>query len=80
MRPDMMIVKLTDTEQHNFLPHDAEIGSRLPNLPPTMPSGKTRKIMILEEGLLQRCLIFGTGQGERTATYQARESTEAMWI
>ena len=24
MRPDMMIIKLTDTEQHTFLPHDSD--------------------------------------------------------
>ena len=32
MRPDMMIVEMTDTEQHTYLPHDIDTGSRLPNL------------------------------------------------
>ena len=26
MRPDMMIVELTDTEQHTYLPHDTDTG------------------------------------------------------
>ena len=50
MRPDMMVVEMTDTEQHTYLPHDTDTGSRLPNLQPTMPSGKARKIMIIEGG------------------------------
>ena len=50
MRPDMMIVELTDTEQHTYLPHDTDTGSRLPNLQPTMPSGKARKVTIVEGG------------------------------
>ena len=48
MRPDMMVVEMTDTEQHMYLPHDTDTGSRLPNMRPTMPSGKPRKIMIVE--------------------------------
>ena len=50
MRPDMMIVELTDTERHTYLPHDTITGSRLPNLQPTMPSVKARKVMIVEGG------------------------------
>ena len=50
MRPDMMVVELTDTEQHTYLPHDTDTGSRLPNLQPTMPSGKARKVTIVEGG------------------------------
>ena len=45
-----MIVELTDTEQHTYLPHDTDTGSRLPNLQPTMPSGKARKGTIVEGG------------------------------
>ena len=50
MRPDMMIFELTDTKQHTYLPHDTDTGSRLPNLQPTMPSGKARKVTIVEGG------------------------------
>ena len=50
MRPDMMIVEMTDTEQHMYLPNDIDTGSRLPNLQRTMPNGKTRKITIVEGG------------------------------
>ena len=50
MRPDMMIVEMTDTEQHTYLPHDIDTGSRLPNLQRTMPNGKARKITIVEGG------------------------------
>ena len=32
MRPDMMVVEMTDTEQHTYLQHDTVTGSRLPNL------------------------------------------------
>ena len=46
MRPDIMVVEMTDSEQHMYLPHDTDTGSRLPNLQPNMPSGKPRKIMI----------------------------------
>ena len=50
MRPDMMVVEMTDSEQHMYLPHDTDTGSRLPNLQPNMPSSKSRKIMIVEGG------------------------------
>ena len=50
MRPDMMVVEMTDTEQHTYLLHDTDIGSRPPNLQRTMPSGKARKIVIVEGG------------------------------
>ena len=38
MMPDMVIVEMTDTEQHT--------GSRLPNLQRTMPNGKARKLRV----------------------------------
>lgn len=44
----MMVVELTDTERHTYPPHDS--GSKLPNLQPTMPSGKARKVAIVEGG------------------------------
>ena len=50
MRPDMMIVEMTDTEQQTYLPHDTNTGSRLPNLQRTMPNGKARKVTIVEGG------------------------------
>ena len=81
MRPGMMVVEMADSEQHIYLPHDTRF--KLPNLQPTMLGGKPRKIMINQYcrgGLLQRCLILGKGQGESTATCQARGSTEAIWI
>ena len=45
-----MIVEMTDTEQHTYLPHDTDTGSRLPNLQRTMPNGKARKVTIVEGG------------------------------
>ena len=45
-----MIVEMTDTEQHTYLPHDIDTGSRLPNLQRTMPNGKARKVTIVEGG------------------------------
>ena len=46
----MMIVEMTDTEQHTYLPHGIDTGSRLPNLQCTMPNGKARKVTIVEGG------------------------------
>ena len=46
----MIIVELIDTEQHTYLPHDTDTGSRLPKLQPTMPSGKAWKVTIVEGG------------------------------
>ena len=50
MRPDMMIVEMADTEQHTYLPRDADTGSTLPNLPATMPNGRARRVTIVEGG------------------------------
>ena len=49
-RPDMMVVELTDAEQQTYLPHGTNTESRLPNLQPIMPSGKARKVTIVEGG------------------------------
>ena len=46
----MVIVEMTDTEQHTYLPHDIDTGSRLPNLQRTMPNSKARKVTIVERG------------------------------
>ena len=50
MRPDIMMVEMTDAERTKYLPHDADTGQALPSLPAEMPSGKTRKIHIVEVG------------------------------
>ena len=50
MRPDMMIVEMTDAEQHTYSPHNTDTGSRLPNLQATMPSGKAKKVTIVKGG------------------------------
>ena len=52
MRPDMMIIEMTHTEQRTYLSHDTDTGSRLPNLQRTMPNGKfkARKVTIVEGG------------------------------
>ena len=50
MWPDMMIVEMTDTEQHTYLPRDTDTGSTLPNLPATMPNGRARRVTIVEGG------------------------------
>ena len=62
MRPDMMIVEMTDTEQRTYLPHDTNTGSR----PPVHHAQRQSKESYNRGGrLLQRCLIFRKGQGER---------------
>ena len=50
MRPDMMVVELTTTEQRTYLPHNMDTGCGLPKLQATMPSGKTKKVTIVEGG------------------------------
>ena len=79
MRPDMMVVEMTDSEQHIYLPHDTDAGLRLPNLQPTMPSGKARKIITVEGGYCSDVSYLEKSQGERTTTCQAGGSTEAIY-
>ena len=50
MRPDMMMVEMTDEETTRYLPHDANTGQALPSLSAKMPNGTARKIHILEVG------------------------------
>ena len=50
MRPDLMIVEMTASEQHMYLQHDDTIGERLRSLTPYMPDGKARRIWIVEGG------------------------------
>ena len=59
--PDMMIVQMTDTKQPTYLPHDKDTAAatRLPNLQPTMPSGKAKESYDRGGRVLQQCLIFG---------------------
>ena len=75
-----MIVEMTDTEQHTYLPHDIDTGSRLPNLQRTMHNGKARKVIIVEGGYCSDVSYMGKGQGERTATCQPGGSIEAIRI
>ena len=48
IRPDVMIIEMANTEQHTYLPCDTDRGSRLPNLPATMPNGRARRVTIVE--------------------------------
>ena len=80
MRPDMMVVEMTDTEQHMYLPHDTDTGSRLPNLQPTMPSSKPRKIMIVEGGYCSDVSYLEKAKEKGQQQCQAGGSTEAIWI
>ena len=50
MRPDMMVVEMTESEQRRYLPHDANTGQTLPHLPANMPNGRQRRITIVEGG------------------------------
>ena len=50
MRPDMMIVEMTTTEQQQYLRHDDNSGSRLPPLIPVMPNGNPRCVKNVEGG------------------------------
>ena len=50
MRPDVMVVELSETERRQYLPHTADTGHTLPDLPSTLPNGKARKIYIVEGG------------------------------
>ena len=50
MRPDLMIVEMTASEQHMYLQHDDTTGARLRSLTPYMPDGKARRIWIVEGG------------------------------
>ena len=50
VRPNAMMIEMTEDEQRLYLHHDASTEAALPNLPPTMPDGTTRKISIAEMG------------------------------
>ncbi|DBA96919.1 TPA: hypothetical protein ACH3X3_013075 [Trebouxia sp. C0006] len=50
MRPDMMIVEMTTSEQQQYLRHDDNSGSRMTPLTPMMPNGNPRSIKIVEGG------------------------------
>ena len=38
MRPDVMVVELSETERRQYLPHTADTGHTLPDLPSTLPN------------------------------------------
>ena len=48
MRPDMMIVEMTYTEQHTNIPHDTDTGPRLPNLQRPILKSKARTVTIVK--------------------------------
>ena len=50
MRPDVMVVEMTDKERQQYLPHDARTGEELPELQATLPNGQARKVYIVELG------------------------------
>ena len=74
----MMIVEMTDTEQHTYLPRDTGAGSRLPNLQLTMPNGKfkERKVTNVEGGYC-RDVSYLEKVKEKG---QPGGSVEATWI
>ena len=45
-----MVVELSETERRQYLPHTANTGHTLPDLPTTLPNGKARKFYIVEGG------------------------------
>ena len=50
MRPDMMIVELTTSEQQTYIPSDDTTGVTLPTLPAIKQDGKARRKWIVEGG------------------------------
>ena len=50
MRPDIMIVEMTEAEQHLYLHHGANSRHTLSDLPANMPNGSPRKVSIVEVG------------------------------
>ena len=50
MRPDLMLIEMTDEERTKYLPHSSDTGQALPNLTSQMPGGRARKIHIVEIG------------------------------
>ena len=80
MRPDMMIVEMTDTEQHTYLPHNIDTGYRLPNLQRTMPNGKARKVTIVEGGYCNNVSYMEKVKEKGQQHARLEESIEAIWI
>ena len=50
VRPDVMVVELSETERRRYLPHVADTGHMLPDLPTILSNGKARKVYIVEGG------------------------------
>ena len=50
MRPDMMIVEMTASEQQTYIPFDDTTGATLPTLSAIKQDGKARRIWIVEGG------------------------------
>jgi len=71
MRPGMMIVEMTMTEQQQYLRHNDKFGSRLTALTPVMPDGNPRSMKIVEGGY---CPDTRHGQ-EKEAQPEALERT-----
>ena len=49
MRPDMMMVEMTEFEQKLYFPHNTN-NTRLPSLPAKLPNGKARQVTIVAGG------------------------------
>ena len=58
-----MIVEMTDMEQHKYLPHDTDTGSRLPNSQTTMPNGQARKVMVVKRGYCRHASYLKVKEG-----------------
>ena len=53
MRPDVMVIELSESERRQYLPHTADMGHTLPDLPARLPNGKARKGLHCRRRLLQ---------------------------
>ena len=58
----MIIVEMNDPEQHTYLPHNTDTGSRLPKLQRTMPTAKQNltslQVTIVEGGYCSDYYIY----------------------
>ena len=76
-----MVVEMTDTEQYTYLPHDTDTGSRLPNQQPTIPSGKARKVMIIEGGYCSDVSYLENAKEKRQQHAKLEEALRLyIWI
>ena len=94
MRPDMIIVEMTTTEQQQYLRHDDKSGSRTTPLTSMMPSGNPRSIKIVEGGYCsdtryeeklqekgaQHKALAGSSQGLWLQCYHSADYHRTIWF